>query len=148
MPAAGHEPLRQAQAEAESHEQAKRVEWLPVVDGTPNFLERIRLFSETFPSVTNQLGQNTGANPARHRSFWRGGFAPFASKKQPLANSFITPNGRSEERTALCPGQGPYGSKECVRPDWATKLNREQGEGYNLNSAPLFAIRAELNTLC
>lgn len=44
------------------------VEWLPVVDTPPNFLERIRLLSETFPSGVGQLCQFAGANAAALRA--------------------------------------------------------------------------------
>jgi len=68
--------------------------WLPVVGDTPNFLERIRLISETFPSGAGQLCQFAGANAAALRIFWRSGFAPFASKIFSLIFSSFAPNGR------------------------------------------------------
>lgn len=92
MPAAGHEQAALR----------PRVEWLPVLGGTPNFLERIRLFSEPFPSGTNQFGQNAGANAARHRSSWRAGFAPFASKIFTLTASASAPSNELMQREVEC----------------------------------------------
>lgn len=43
--------------------------WLPVVDRTPNFLERIRALSETFSWGADQSCQFVGANAAGHRLF-------------------------------------------------------------------------------
>jgi len=77
--------------------------WLPVVDSTPNFLERIRLFSETFPSGSNQLGQNAGANAAEHRPFLLSGFAPFASKILTLTGFAFAPINPRKQETSLFP---------------------------------------------
>lgn len=74
-----------------------RVEWLPVVGGTPNFLERITVFSPVFPSAVHQSRQIAGANAGGHRSFRRSGFAPFASKINTLTGSSATPSDRLKQ---------------------------------------------------
>lgn len=66
--------------------------WLPVVDGTPNFLVRIRVLSLMIPSGVRQISQIAGANVAGQRPFRRCGFAPFASEMLTLTGSSSAPD--------------------------------------------------------
>jgi hypothetical protein len=68
MPAAGHEQAGLG----------RRVEWLPGMDRSTNFLERIGPFPRGIPSETSKIGQSLKRISRRGSPVWGAGFAPFA----------------------------------------------------------------------
>jgi hypothetical protein len=56
----------------------RRVEWLPGMDRSTNFLERIGPFPRGFPSETSKIGQSLKRISRRGSPVWGAGFAPFA----------------------------------------------------------------------
>lgn len=72
----------------------------------PNFLERIVVFSESFPSGLPSLVKSLERMHPGHQRFWRSEFAPFASKIYTLTISDPAP-----KDSLRCPVQN---SRPCV----------------------------------